>query len=151
MEELRISYATTKNQRMTNVVIFSYFTLFGLYFVITQALISNYKSLIFIGSAILSLLAIILLLKNTLWLPAPLVNISNEKIEANLSGQKKILIDWATVSNINIGQSYIVFFTNGGQKQRKLELAELKYNDLLAVKSKVIELCEHKNISYRND
>ncbi len=72
MEELRISYATTKNQRMTNVVIFSYFTLFGLYFVITQALISNYKSLIFIGSAILSLLAIILLLKNTLWLPAPL-------------------------------------------------------------------------------
>lgn len=79
------------------------------------------------------------------------MNISNEKIEANLSGQKKILIDWATVSNINIGQSYIVFFTNGGQKQRKLELAELKYNDLLAVKSKVIELCEHKNISYRND
>ena len=151
MEELNIGYSSSKTQKITNIIIYSYFTAFGLYIVISQALINNYRNILFIGAAILTLLAIILLLKNTLWLPGSLVNIDNEKVETNLPGLKKVVIDWASVSNINIGQSYIIFFINGGQKQRKLELSDLKYNDLLAVKSKVIELCEHKNIPYRND
>jgi len=151
MEELKINYSTSKSGRMMNIVIFAFFAIFGLYIVIKEALINNYTTVLFIGAAILSLLAIILLLKNTVWLPAPIIYITNEKVETNLPEQKKILVDWVNVSNINIGQSYIVFFVNGGQKQKRIELSELKYNDMVAVKSKVMELCEHKNISYRND
>jgi len=152
MEELRIDYtSSSKNRRIANIVIFSFFTIFGLYIAIKEYLANNYTSVLFIGAAILTLLAVVLLLSNTILLPAPLIYLSNEKAESNLPGQKKVSVDWVNVSNVNIGQSYIVFFVNGGVKQKKLDLSELKYSDMLAVKSRIIELCEHKNISYRND
>ena len=88
----------------------------------------------------------IVLLRNTVWQPAPILQITNNTVEA-----KKIKIDWTTVSKVNIGLAYIVFFTNGEQKQQKLDLSELLYKDIKEVKSKLIELCEYKNIPYHNE
>lgn len=93
-----------------------------------------------------ALIGVIHILRNTVWQSTPILQITNNTIET-----KKIKIDWTTVSKINIGLAYIVFLTNGEQKQQKLDLSELLYKDIRDVKSKIIELCEHKNIPYHND
>lgn len=81
----------------------------------------------------------------------PTLKINNESIESNLPYEKKTSINWIDVSKVNIGVSHINFLLNGEQKEQKLNLSGLIYNDLKNVKSKIIELCEHKNISYNND
>ncbi|MFV0538345.1 MAG: hypothetical protein ACK5M3_13400 [Dysgonomonas sp.] len=93
-----------------------------------------------------AIIGVITILKNTVWQPTPILQITNSTIEA-----KKIKIDWTTVSKINIGLAYIVFLTNGEQKQQRLDLSELLYKDIKDAKSKIIELCEQKNIPYHND
>ncbi|MDL2303697.1 hypothetical protein LJC28_04815, partial [Dysgonomonas sp. OttesenSCG-928-D17] len=150
MDELDLNYGISKGQKITNLIFSLYFAIFGLYILITQTAISNYGLLFFAG-AICFIFAAIMMLLNTLWLPASILKINKEVVEAHLPKQKTITIEWVSVSSVNIGPGYLVFLVNGGQKQRKIELAELKYSDVMTVKSKVIELCEHKNISYHND
>lgn len=150
MNELNLNYGTTKSQKITNIILAAYFTGFGLFIGIKEALVSNYSA-VFICAAICILLGALMLLRNTVWLPTPILRIDNETIDINSPGQKSIKIEWVNVSKVNIGPGYIIFFTNGGQKQRKLELSEIKYDDIQKVKSKVIELAEYKNIPYHND
>lgn len=150
MNELNISYNISKGHRITNIVIFSYFTGLGLYMCIKNILIASYGIVFFLGLLCI-LLGIILILRNTVWLSVPILNISNDKVVSNPPNSKSITIDWVAVSRVNIGPGYLVFFLNGGQKQSKIELLSLKYEDLLTVKSKIVELCEYKNIPYSND
>lgn len=148
MDELSINYGISNGKKITNIVIGGYLALFTLYFCIVEGVASRFSILFFVAM-IGFVLAAILVLSNTLWLPRAVLKIDNTTVTSNLS--VPITIEWTNVSQVNIGVSYIIFSLNGGQKQRKIDLSPLVYDDLKAVKSKVIELCGHKNIAYQND
>jgi hypothetical protein len=151
MDELIINYnRISGNKRIANIITGAYLAGFTLYFAFTEGITSRYGILFFCALAGF-VLAAILILSNTLWISGVTLSIDSNAINPNLPGQTKSPIDWTSVSRVNIGVSYIVFSLNGGQKQRKLDLAGLKYDDVKTVKSKVIEACEYKNIPYHND
>jgi len=151
MDELIINYSgVSKNKKITNIIIGTYLAGFTLYFSIIEGIASRY-GILFFCAIIGFVLATLLILSNTLWISGASLSIDNNIINPNLPGQTKSPIDWTNVSSVNIGVSYIVFSLNGGQKQRKLDLAGLKYDDVKTVKSKIVEACEYKNIPYHND
>ena len=78
------------------------------------------------------------------------LRINNTEINMQMVNQK-FIIEWSRVSQVNVGISYLVFSLDGGQKQQKLDLSNFLYIDLKNVKNKVLEVCEQKNIPYKND
>jgi hypothetical protein len=151
MDELIINYnGVSKNKKTVNIITGIYLAGFTLYFCVTEGIASRYGILFFCALTGF-VLAAILILSNTLWVSGTALSIDGNTINPNLAGQTKSPIDWTSVSRVNIGISYIVFSLNGGQKQRKLDLGGLKYNDVKIVKSKIVEACEYKNIPYHND
>ena len=143
MNDLIINYGQpSKGIRWFSIILASFIMVGGIAICVTE---NAYNYRFYLG-LFYGVIGVITILRNTLWQPTPILRITNNTIET-----KKIKIDWTTVSKINIGLAYIVFLTNGEQKQQKLDLSELLYKDIKDVKSKVIELCEHKNISYHND
>lgn len=151
MNELSINYkGISRSKQIFNIAAAAYLAAFSLYFCIMEGVASRYGIFFFCALAAF-VLAVILLLSNTLWLPAPVLKMDSNTILVNLPKQNGMTIDWASVSRVNIGVSYIVLLLNGEQKQRRLDLSVLKYEDVVRVKSKVIEVCEYKNIPYHND
>ncbi len=150
MNALIIEEKTPKVRRTARAIMGVYFTAFAGYFLFTEAVAENY-GLLFWTAAVATVMAIVLLVANTLWISdRQLLNIDNSQIVSKVSGSK-FAEEWVQVSKVTIGVSYIIFFVDGGRKQRKLDLSQLLYNDVGNVKSKVIELCEYKNIAYLND
>lgn len=143
MEDLIIDYGRTPKGMRGISIFFAVCMLAGGIVLCVAEGSYNYR---FYLGLFYAIIGVITILKNTVWQSSPILRITNSIIET-----KKIKIDWATVSKINIGLAYIVFLTNGEQKQQKLDLSELLYKDIKDVKSKIIELCEHKNIPYHND
>lgn len=151
MNELIIDYNTLSSTKKTiNIITGIYLTGFALYFCITEGIAGRY-GILFFSALIAFILAAILLLSNTLWVSGAILSIDNNTVKPNISGQSKSAIDWTNVSSLNIGISYITFSLNGRQKQRKIDLVTLKYDDVKTVKSKLVEICEYKNIPYQND
>lgn len=151
MNELTINYKeTSKTKKILNIIIAVYLGGFSLYFCFTEAVANRYGILFFCALAGF-VLALILLFINTLWQPATLLRIDSNTIISHLPKQSKATFDWTNVSRVNIGVSYIIFLVNGEQKQRKMDLSVLMYEDVMNVKSKIIEICEYKNIPYHND
>lgn len=150
MNELIIDYGPSKGKKILNIIIGACLAIFSLYFCITEGIANHFQAL-FICSLIGFVLAAILLLANTLWIPSPIFKIDSNIIETNIPGQSNLKIDWTSVSKINIGVSYIIFFVNGGQKQQKVDLSSILYKDVKEIKSKIIEISEYKNIPYHND
>lgn len=150
MNALVIENKTPKIRRLTRAIVGGYFTIFCGYFLFTEIAVDSY-SFLFFAACLGALLGLLLLLSNTLWTAdLKLLTIDNSVISSKISGSK-FNEEWVKVSKITIGVSYIIFFTEGGRKQRKLDLTQLQYNDVSTVKGKVIELCEYKNIAYIND
>lgn len=151
MNELNINYeGISQSKKIINIVTGVYLALFTLYFAVIEGVASRF-GLFFFCAMIGFVLAAILILSNTIWLRGPILKIDTESITSALSAKSKMTIDWTSVSRVNIGISYIVFFTNGEKKQRKLDLTTLLYEDVLATKAKIVEICEYKNIPYQND
>lgn len=150
MTTLTIDRKTPQIRKILRAASGIYFIIFCGYFLFTEARVEGYTVLFF--TAVIGVtLGLILFLSNTLWASEKkLLEIDNTTIESNISGSK-FSEEWVSVSKITIGVSYIIFFVDGGKKQRKLDLSQLLYNDVGLVKSKVIELCEYKNIPYIND
>lgn len=151
MDGLIINYnGASKSKRIVYILIGAYLAIFALYFCIIEGIASRYGILFFcaLGGFVL---AAILLLSNTLWISGATLSIDTNTVKPNIPGQNKSAIDWTNVSSVNIGVSYIIFFLNGGQKQRKLDLSVLIYDDVKTVKGKIVEVCEYKNIPYHND
>ncbi len=143
MDDLIVNYSKVPKVLKTAYITFSVCMIAGGIAICVTENAYNYR--FFLG-LFYAICGAIILLRNTIWQPTPILQITNNTIET-----KKIKLDWTTVSKINIGLAYIVFLTNGEQKQQKLDLSELLYKDIRDVKSKVIEFCEHKNIPYHND
>lgn len=145
MEELTINYGSTKTQKVTSIILGACLVISGIVIGVKQSMVSDY-SIIFFSGLVYAICGVILILRNTLWQPIPILRITNNTIET-----KRMKIDWTSVSKVNIGLGYLVFLLNGEQKQQKLDLSEILFKDVKTVKSKVIELCEQKNIPYHND
>lgn len=151
MNELSIKYGdVSQTKRVFNIIAGVFLAGFTLYFCVTEGLVNNYGTLFFCALAGF-VLSVILLLSNTLWMPAPVLKIDSTTVVSNLPKQGKASFEWTSVSRVNIGVSYLIFFVNGEKKQRKLNLSGLLYDDVMTVKSKVVEICEYKNIPYQND
>lgn len=149
MNEFIINYNKSKSGQIIGLLAGGYLAIFFLYYVITKVMASIFDFtfyLYIVGAA----LGILLLLQNTIFRKKLFVRIDNNVVEVNIPSQSNSLIDWTNVSQVSLGVSYAVFLLNG-QKQMKVDLSSLTYNDLKNTKSKIIEVCEHKNIPYKND
>ncbi|GAB6120661.1 hypothetical protein [Dysgonomonas termitidis] len=151
MNELNINYEEISSTKKTaNIITGAYLAVFTLYFTVTEGIASRFGLLFFCATAGF-ILAAILILSNTVWLKGAVLRIDTGSITSALPKQSKATIDWTSVSRVNIGMSYIVFLINGEKKQRRLDLVTLRYEDVLATKAKIVEICEYKNIPYQND
>ncbi|MDR0824405.1 MAG: hypothetical protein LBN74_04880 [Prevotella sp.] len=151
MEELIINYnGISENKRIANIVTGVYLAGFTLYFSIIEGVAGRY-GVLFYCALIGFVLAVMLILGNTLWLSGATLSIDSNAIKPNMPKQNKSAIAWTSVSGVNIGVSYVALSIDGGQKHRKLDLSSLRYDDVKTVKSKILEVCEYKNIPYQND
>jgi hypothetical protein len=152
MNELIINYGISKTKKFANIAFGIYFTIFSLYFLINELMATPSRhGVLFFCALIGALIGIVMILGVTMFTSKPLLKIDNTAIQPGIALDKnQTLIEWANVSEMNIGVSYIIFIING-QKQQKLDLSPLLYKDMVTVKSKAIEICEFKNIPYKND
>lgn len=151
MNELNINYeGISSTKKIANIATGAYLAAFTLYFTVTEGIASRF-GLLFFCAIIGFILAAILILSNTVWLQGSILKIDTSYIISALPKQSKVTIDWTSVSRVNIGMSYIVFLINGEKKQRRIDLVTLRYEDVLATKAKIVEICEYKNIPYQND
>lgn len=145
MDALIIAPKSAKGRRIARAFCGLYFLLFCGYLMFNRAVMEQFNMLFFF-SLFGAFLALILFLSNTLWISDKiLLKIDEVMIESNVKSNK-LRIEWVKVSKVAISESEIVFYTDGGQKEKALQLAALPYGDVNAIKEKVIELCEHKNI-----
>lgn len=148
MEELRIDYSPKGFLKIYSLLFAGYSSLFGLYLSIKDALIKNY-SIVFFCSLILIALAIIIILYFTLWQAKPLLILNNNNINVDMPDQKASTIAWDDVAEVNIGISSFIFVLKN-KKQINIDLNTLRYNDLKQSKTRIIELCERKEIPFHN-
>jgi len=148
MNEFSINYGKSKSLKYVYLS-FSILSLaLGVYICITKAINKDY-SFIFFYSLFLVLFAAGLILFLTKWEKSPIIKIDNESINTNFPEQKPILCYWKDIKKINIGISSLIIETaNSGNF--KIELDTLIYKDLKETKSKIIELCENRNIPFSN-
>lgn len=149
MNEFIISYNKIKSGQIIGLLAGAYLTIFFIYYVIVKIMANDFDFIFYLYAFGL-VLGILLIIQNTLLRKKLFVRIDNNVINLNIHSQNNTLIDWTNVSQVNVGVSYIVFILNG-QKQAKIDLSSLTYNDLKDTKSKIIEVCEYKNIPYKND
>lgn len=150
MNELVINYHSSKTQKILSLVIGGYITLFGLYQCVMYALSNSFAGDFFM-MLVAVVLGIILILNVTLWAPKPILIMNTESIYINMPNQKgSYQSEWANVEDVSIGISYLKM-SETDTKIYNLDLSELKYSDLREVKTRVIEICESKNIPYKND
>ena len=85
----------------------------------------------------------------TVWQSDFIVEIDNDEFRIKLPKQRiNGSILWETVTQLGIGLSYLTLTTTG--TNYKIDLGNLKYNDLKRIKAKLIEVCEAKNIPFGN-
>lgn len=150
MDELLISYNTDKNKKIVATVIAIYLACFCAYFCIFEA-INNRFAVLFFTSLIGAILSIVLILMYVFSTPKPIFRVNMNEIDFNPPHQKGIATEWININQVSFGPSYIIFKTNGGKKESKIDLSYVLYKDVKDVKAKIIELCEYKNIPYSND
>lgn len=147
MTTLTIQYSCTKKEKITGIAssLFSFGV--SIYFMVTEALISNYSILFFIGTAGL-LISLVTFLTFTAWQPSPLLVITNYDITSNLPKSKGKVISWDKVKEVALGSGYIKLSSND---IITLDLSPLTFGDLNATKSKIVEICDSKSIPFHND
>lgn len=150
MNEVIINYKYNKGQKILSVVVGIYTVLYGAYHSIMLAMDSVYNVNFYLGiAAVVAGLALIL--NVTLFAPKPVFIMNQEMIYSNVAAKPTVFkTNWNTIKNVAIGLSYLRI-TETGDKEYNVDLSGLKYTDLKDIKSRVIEYCEAKMISYQND
>lgn len=150
MNELEIDYNKSKGKNVFLVVVGGYFTLYGIYSCVMQVLANTFGLNFYLALAG-AILGAILVLSTTVWTPKPIFRMNAESVYVNMPGINSIYqVDWINVKEVGIGLNYLKFAETDG-KNYTVQIGGLKYDDLKEVKSRIIELCESKNIPYHND
>lgn len=149
MNELKINYTYSKGLQVLFVIAGAYLTLYGMYNAILLFL-QKLLNVEFYLALTAVLLGVILLLSTTLGKAKPLFKVDSDSIYINMPGLKSIYTaEWIAVKEVGIGISFFKFSETDG-KDYNVDISGLKYSDLKEAKSKVIEICESKNIPYKN-
>lgn len=148
MEDLKIKYTISQHIKVIAIMAAIYLLTVSSIIGVKQALSSNF-SFVFYASLVGIFLGALLILTVTVWQSSISIIIDNESLEIKLPNQKIAgSIAWIDVTQIGIGLGHITI--DGTQDNYKIDFGNLKYNDLKRVKSKLIEVCESKNIPFNN-
>lgn len=150
MGELIIDYNNSKLQKFLSLIVGGYSALFGLYICVKLAM-SNTLAFDFYAGLAVVVLGIILILNVTVWAAKPILKIDANAVYVKMPDQKSVyLSEWINIKEVAFGISYLKMAETDG-KTYTVDISGLKYNDLKNVKSLIVELCEAKNIPYKND
>ena len=150
MKELSINYNYSKTKNILFLILGGYISLYGVYQCIALALADSIN-VNFYFALILIVLGVILLLSITLWAPKPIFILNSISLYVYMIDKKTTYqSDWTNVREVGIGISYLKMLETDG-KGYTIDLSALKYSDLKEAKAQVIEICESKNIPYKND
>lgn len=95
------------------------------------------------------ILAVSLILSVTISQPKPLIILNRDFFSLKLPKQRlDTIIYWEEISRIGIGLSHIVL--NVQEEILNVDLDILRYHDLKALKSNLIEIAEAREIPYNN-
>lgn len=148
MEELRIIYMLPKKEKIISLISGIYMSIGTLAIIVLQIIANKYGFVFYAGLAGL-LIGVLRILSATVWQKSTTILIDNDEIDITLPNQKiNGSITWENVTSVGIGISYITLTSS--PTNYKLDLGNLKYNDLKRVKTKLIEICESKNIPFSN-
>ena len=149
MNDLVIHYSISKKLKAAAFVAGAYLFCISLWISAFQATDKQFSFFFFVGVAGV-LLAALLIMSVTIWQPKPIIFIDNDQFLIHLPKQKiDGAIGWENVSQVGIGLSFLTLATTES-KTYKIDLENLKYADIRAIKTKVIEICEAKGIPYSN-
>lgn len=150
MNEYVVNYNDSKSQKILSLVVGAYAALFGLYLAVLESL-KNVFGFDFFAALLLVILGAILILNVTIWAARPIFVMSMDNIYVKMPNQKSVYkSDWINIREVAFGVSYLKMLETDG-KQYSVDISGLKYVDLKNVKSQIIEICESKNIPYKND
>ncbi len=148
MNDLIITYSLSKKIKITAIIAGIFLTALSAGIAILQALENKFTFYFVVG--VLGVLIGIILILVVVSHPDDLqLEINNDEFRIRLPKQRiDGLIEWVNVRQVGIGLSFLTLATEG--KNYKIDLGNLKYNDLKLIKTKLIEVCEAKGIPYNN-
>ena len=115
---------------------------------IARAIAGSYSFFFYVGIIGILVAAALVL---TFWLihAKPLVVLTHEQLQVHLPKYFDGTVNWKDVTQLTIGLSYITLNTTEDE-QVKIDFESLKYTDIRAIKTKLIEVCEERSIAYSN-
>ncbi len=148
MEELKIKYSISQQVKITSILVSIFLISMSGTLAIKQV-IGNTYAFVFYASIVGILLGAILILMVTIWQKEIVITIDDKEIDIMLPKQQLGgSISWDTVTQVGIGLGHITIESE--PENYKIDLGNLKYNDLRLVKNKIIEVCESKSIAFNN-
>lgn len=148
MNELKIRYSISQYIKTIAILSATYLLSMSMIIGVKQALANNF-AFVFYASLVGIILGILLILTVTVWQSSVLITIDNETLDIHLPNQKiDGSITWSEVTMIGIGIAHITI--DGNNDNYKIDFGNLKYNDLKKIKTKLIEICESKDIPFKN-
>lgn len=148
MDDLKIIYTLPAKVKISALAAGGFLLVLALGISISHALQSKFDFLFYVGIAG-AILAILLAFIVTIWQSDFIIEINNVEFRIKLPKQRlNGSILWETVTQLGIGLSHLTLATTG--TNYKIDLGNLKYNDLKRIKTKLIEVCEAKNIPFGN-
>jgi hypothetical protein len=148
MKNLEVNYSISKNLKYLAMASGGCLFAISAGVSISRAIAGSYSFFFYVG-VVGMLVALALVL--TFWLSQskPIVVITNEQFQMRFPKYFEGVVEWKDVAQLTIGLSYITITTNENE-HLKIDFENLKYVDIRAIKTKLIEICEEKNISYSN-
>lgn len=150
MDEVVIDYRYNRGQKRLSLLVGIYVVLYAGWHASVLAMDSVYDVYFYLA-AIAVVMGLVLILSVTLFAAKPVFRMNQEMIYSNVGTNRSVFkTDWNNIKNVAIGLSYLRVTETGG-KEYNVDLSGLKYADLKDIKSRIIEYCEAKLISYQND
>ncbi len=148
MNDLIINYKLPNKIKVTSLVCAAFFAILSVVISLQQVFAKEYSVMFFLGIAGI-LFSAILFMVVYFYKPEFKIMINNDGLTIRLRKQRiDGTIPWANVSHVGVGLYNLVI--TASEKTYKLDLGSVKYNDLKAIKSKIVEICEAKSINYSN-
>ncbi|MDO5523602.1 MAG: hypothetical protein Q4G48_06090 [Bacteroidia bacterium] len=148
MEDLKIIYTLSQRIKIPALIAGGFLFALSVGLSIFQALQDTFDFFFFVGIAG-AVIGLLLILTVTIWQSNLIIEIDNDEFRMKLPNQRiNGSIFWESVTQLGIGLSYLTLTTTG--TNYKVDLGNLKYNDIKKIKAKLIEVCEAKSIPYSN-
>lgn len=151
MKELSINYNFSKTRKIIFLTIGGYLLLYGLFQCISLAIAADPIDVNFYLALVVAILGVLLMSNFTIWASKPTLILNSVSLYVHMISKKETYQSmWTNVREVSIGVSYLKMFETDG-KEYNIDLSDFKYVDVKEIKSQVVEICESKNIPYKND